>query len=187
VLATNLALAALFWQWRPLGMIVWNFEHAWVRTGFWTLYAAGWLTVLATTYLIDHFDLFGLRQVWLCFRKRPYTSIRFVTPGPYRLVRHPLYVGWLLVFWATPTMGLAHLMFALGMTAYILVAIQLEERNLAQFYGESYRNYRQRVPMLIPRLKLSAPPVAAPVAAATIPAGSEEDETLEWNSSPSRH
>src|SRR6185295_16711692 len=98
----------------------------------------GWTTVLLSTVLINHFDLFGLRQVWLYFRGRPYTSLPFATPGLYRFVRHPLYVGWLLAFWAVPTMGLAHFIFAVGMAVYILIAIRFEERDLREFYGVSY-------------------------------------------------
>jgi protein-S-isoprenylcysteine O-methyltransferase Ste14 len=181
VLATNVALALMFWQWRPLGMVIWDVEQPQLRAALWTLYGAGWLTVLATTWLINHFDLFGLRQVWLYFRGRPYTAIPFATPGPYRLVRHPLYVGWLLAFWATPTMGLAHLVFALGMTAYILVAIRLEERNLAQFYGEFYQSYRQRVPMLIPHLPMfGLKPAANSPAAAPVASDLADEVTLDW-------
>jgi protein-S-isoprenylcysteine O-methyltransferase Ste14 len=112
----------------------------------------GWLTVLGTTFLINHFDLFGLRQVWLAFRGVPYTPLRFGTPGPYRLVRHPLYVGWLMVFWAAPTMTAAHLLFAAGTTVYILAAIRWEERDLVASHPE-YAAYRRRVPMLLPRLR----------------------------------
>jgi protein-S-isoprenylcysteine O-methyltransferase Ste14 len=151
VLATNLALVLMFWQWRPWGVTVWNVEHAVARSAIWALFAFGWVTVLVTTFLINHFDLFGLRQTWLYFRGRPYTSLPFVTPGPYRFVRHPLYVGWLTVFWATPTMTLAHLLFAAGMTAYILKAITLEERDLVDAYP-GYAEYRRRVPMFVPRL-----------------------------------
>lgn len=103
--------------------------------------------------------LFGLRQVWLQLIGKPYTSLKFVTPGPYRLVRHPLYVGWLFVFWATPTMTVTHLFFALVTTAYILIAIQFEERDLITFHGDDYRNYRKHVPMLIPRLARNRAPV----------------------------
>lgn len=151
VLATNVVLLAMFWQWRPLGGLVWHVDGAVGRALVWSLFGLGWATVLATTFLINHFDLFGLRQVWLRFRGRPYTHLPFVTPGPYRVIRHPLYVGWLTVFWATPTMTLAHLVFALGMTAYILVAIVFEERDLVAAHA-GYADYRRRVPMLVPRL-----------------------------------
>ncbi len=152
VLFTNLALGLLFWQWRPLGGTIWDVQTPTLRAALWGLFAFGWLTVLITTFLINHFDLFGLRQVWLYFRGRPYTHLPFVTPGPYRFVRHPLYVGWLTAFWATPTMTAAHLTFALGMTAYILIAIQFEERDLVRLHT-GYADYRQRTPMLLPRLR----------------------------------
>jgi protein-S-isoprenylcysteine O-methyltransferase Ste14 len=108
--------------------------------------------VLVTTFLINHFDLFGLRQVWKFFRGMPYRPLKFVTPGPYRLVRHPLYVGWLFAFWSTPAMTVTHLVFALATTAYILIAIQLEERDLVEIHGDDYLEYRKRTPMLVPRL-----------------------------------
>ena len=150
VLLSSLALLLMFWQWRPLGGVVWSVEHPVGRAILWSLFAVGWTLVLVSTFLINHFDLFGLRQVWLAFRGRPYTSLVFRTPGPYRLVRHPLYVGWLFAFWMTPTMTFAHLLFAIMTTGYILVAIQFEERDLIHFHGGAYEQYRERVPMLIP-------------------------------------
>lgn len=121
------------------------------------LCAGGWLLVLVSTFLIDHFDLFGLRQVWLCLRNREYRPIGFRTPGPYRWVRHPLYVGWLFAFWATPTMSLTHLVFALATTAYIVIAIRFEERDLVAALGRSYADYRRRVPILVPGLRPALP------------------------------
>jgi protein-S-isoprenylcysteine O-methyltransferase Ste14 len=150
VLCTNLAFVVLFWQWRPMDHVIWDVQHAAGRASLHGLCVAGWLTVLVTTCLINHFDLFGLRQVWLYFRGRTYTPLAFVTPGPYRFVRHPLYVGWLTAFWATPTMTVGHLLFACGSTAYILTAIWFEERNLLEFHGDRYAWYRNRTPMLVP-------------------------------------
>lgn len=152
VLASSLALIALFRFWQPMGGGVWSVEQPAARLLLQVGYGAGWLIVLGTTFLIHHFDLFGLRQVWLFFRGRDYTGLKFVTPGPYRLVRHPLYVGWLVTFWSTPQMTLAHLFFAVMTTAYILVAIQFEERDLANAHPE-YHDYRRHTPMLVPRLR----------------------------------
>lgn len=149
VLASSLALMLLFWQWSPLGGVIWDIQNPTWRAATLGVFASGWLLVLVTTFLINHFDLFGLRQVWLHLRGREYTSLHFVTPGPYRLVRHPLYLGWLLAFWATPTMTVTHLLFAAVTTAYILVAIQLEERDLIDAHPE-YAEYRRRVPMILP-------------------------------------
>jgi protein-S-isoprenylcysteine O-methyltransferase Ste14 len=143
----------LFWQWQPLGGVVWEMRGEAARAAVYAAYVAGWVMVLATTFLINHFDLFGLRQVWLASRGTKYTPLRFTTPGPYRLVRHPLYLAWFTVFWAAPTMTAAHLLFAVGTTAYILVAIRLEERDLVAGHPE-YAAYRRRVPMLLPRLRV---------------------------------
>jgi len=150
VVASGLALIVLFALWRPLGGVVWEVADPVSRAVLLGLFAFGWLLVLVSTFLINHFDLFGLRQVWLFLRQRPYAPLGFRTPGPYRLVRHPLYVGWLFAFWATPTMTVTHLFFAVVTTAYILVAIQLEERDLVTTFGSAYAGYKRRVPMLVP-------------------------------------
>lgn len=162
VLCASLALLLLFWQWRPIGIEIWTVDNTAGRIVLWTLFAFGWTTVLVVTFLIDHFDLFGLRQVWLPLVGRPYTPVSFRTPLPYRYVRHPLYLGFLFAFWATPTMTLAHLVFALATTAYIVLAIQFEEHDLAAEHGHMYERYRASVPMLIPRRmrNAAAPPVA---------------------------
>jgi methanethiol S-methyltransferase len=152
VLAASLALLLLFWQWRPIGIAVWSVDDPAARAVLWALFAAGWGTVLVVTFLIDHFDLFGVRQVWFALRGRPYVPVSFRTPLPYRHVRHPLYLGFLLAFWATPEMTVAHLLFALLTTGYVLVAIRFEERDLVAEHGASYEQYRRTVPMLVPRL-----------------------------------
>jgi methanethiol S-methyltransferase len=152
VLFSSLALILLFWAWQPLGGVVWSVTHpvgaALLLGGF----GFGWLLVLVTTFMINHFDLFGLRQVWKSFRGEAYRPLKFVTPGPYRLVRHPLYVGWFCAFWFTPTMTVTHVVFAIATTVYILVAIQLEERDLVDVHGNDYVAYRKRTPMLVPGL-----------------------------------
>jgi methanethiol S-methyltransferase len=153
VLCASLALLLLFWQWRPLGMPIWTIENEVARVVLWALFAAGWGTVLVVTFLINHFDLFGLRQAWLPLLGRTYMPVSFRTPLPYRLVRHPLYFGFVLAFWMTPTMTLAHLVFALATTAYIVLAIQFEERDLLAEHGAAYAEYRRKVPMLLPALR----------------------------------
>ena len=134
-----------------MGAVIWDVDNSIGRTILWGLFGLGWLLVLLATLQINHLDLFGIRQVWLYFRGKPYTHVKLATPLFYKHVRHPLYVGWITAFWATPTMTAAHLLFAIGTTAYILIAIQFEERNLAEFHGEGYVEYRNRTPMLIPR------------------------------------
>ena len=153
VLFTSLCLITLFYFWQPMGGLIWKVSNPVIVAIFYGISALGWLTVLGSTFLINHFDLFGLRQVWLCLRGKEYTSAKFVTPGPYKYVRHPLYLGFFLAFWATPTMTVAHLIFALVVTVYTLIAIQLEERDLIADHGEDYKNYRRRVPMIIPFTK----------------------------------
>lgn len=152
VLATNLCMIALFAFWQPLGGVIWDMQGTGLCTALYALYGIGWLVVLVTTFLINHFELFGLAQVWRHFTGRETQPQRFVTPGPYRHVRHPLYVGWLMVFWATPTMTVTHLVLAVAITGYILIAIQLEERNLIDEHGQRYVEYKRQVPMLVPRL-----------------------------------
>jgi methanethiol S-methyltransferase len=152
VLCASFALLLLFWQWRPMGISIWSIDDSRARLAIWALCATGWSTVLAVTFYINHFDLFGLRQVWLPLVGRPYTPVSFRTPLPYRLVRHPLYLGFLVAFWATPHMTLAHLIFAVSTTAYIVLAIQFEERDLVREHGSNYQSYRRTVPMLVPRL-----------------------------------
>jgi protein-S-isoprenylcysteine O-methyltransferase Ste14 len=152
VLFSSVALIVMFWQWRPLGIPIWTVTHPAGRAALYAGFAFGWLLVLVSTFLINHFDLFGLRQVWLALAGRPYVPLRFTTPGPYRLVRHPLYVGWFFAFWMTPTMTAAHLLFAVATTLYILLAIQFEERDMVRAFQE-YDEYRRRVPMLVPGLK----------------------------------
>src|SRR4030095_11233943 len=150
VLFSSLALILLFVLWRPLGGVIWSVEDPAGRIVLRGLFAFGFALVLVSTFLINHFDLFGLRQVWLYLLGRPYNTLRFRPPGPYRLVRHPLYVGWLFAFWMTPVMTLAHLLFSIATTAYILLAIQFEERDLVREHGDTYEEYRRSVPMLIP-------------------------------------
>ena len=168
VLASSLALMLLFWQWRPLGGEVWSVESTLGQTMLYGGYAAGWMLVLVTTFVINHFDLFGLQQVWRNLQGRPQGRMAFVTPVLYRMVRHPLYVGWLMVFWSTPTMTITHLLFAGMTTAYILFAIQLEERDLMNAHPE-YAAYRQQVPMLLPRMPkdVKVVPEMAPTPAQT--------------------
>ena len=151
MLFTCVALAALFACWRPLGGVVWELQQPLARAAVIGLYALGWGVLLLATFLINHFDLFGLRQVWLFARGRTYRPLAFRTPWFYRFVRHPLYVGWFMVFWATPTMTAAHLVFAVGMTAYILLALRWEERDLMDLHPE-YAAYRERTPRFVPRV-----------------------------------
>lgn len=153
VLFSSIALILLFTLWQPLGGVVWSVEDPVGRFVLRALFAFGWGLVLISTFLINHFDLFGLRQVWRYLLGQPENGLEFVTPGPYRLVRHPLYAGWLFAFWMTPLMTSAHLLFSIATTAYILIAIQLEERDLVREHGETYEEYRRSVPMLVPSLR----------------------------------
>lgn len=150
VLISSVALILLFWLWQPIGGVVWNVEQPVLRMVLYALFALGFAIVLLSTFLINHFDLFGLRQVYLYLRGKEYTQLRFGTPLLYRHVRHPLYLGWLLAFWATPTMTIAHLVFAIATTVYIFMAIQFEEKDLLDTFGDDYRRYRENVPMIVP-------------------------------------
>ncbi len=152
VLFSSLALILLFFLWEPIGGVIWDIRSPVGQAVLYGAYAFGWALLLLSTFQLNHFDLFGLRQVWLHWRGRPYTPLKFATPWLYRYVRHPLYLGWLFIFWATPTMTVAHLVFALATTAYIFLAIPLEERDLVRFLPE-YAEYRKRVPMILPVFK----------------------------------
>jgi protein-S-isoprenylcysteine O-methyltransferase Ste14 len=166
VLFSCLALAVLFWLWQPVGPVLWNVQEPVMRSVLFGLFAGGWVMIVVASIQINHFDLFGLRQVWLHWKGTPYTPLRLGTPGFYKHVRHPLYVGWLTAFWVSPTMTAGHALFAAGMTAYILIAIVFEERNLREFHGEPYAEYRRRTPMFIPRLRKPQPdPIAVDAAA----------------------
>ena len=151
VLLSSLILLLLFWQWRPIPIPVWRIDGiaAWVLIG---VHGLGWMIVFASTFMIDHFDLSGLRQAFFALRGAEVPGQSFRTPLLYKIVRHPLMLGFLLAFWATPEMTAGHLLFALMTTAYILVGLQFEERDLIAEFGTTYQQYRRRVPMLLPRL-----------------------------------
>jgi protein-S-isoprenylcysteine O-methyltransferase Ste14 len=151
VLVSSIAFIVLFWAWRPMSASVFHVDNETLRAAITAIYFAGAGLVLYSTFLIDHFDLFGLRQVVLQFQGKPYREKTFVTPSLYKHIRHPLYVGWFIVFWATPDMTLGHLLMAIGTTGYILVAIIFEERDLSNALGPDYRAYRARTPMFLPR------------------------------------
>ena len=152
VLAASLVLIVLYWQWRPLPQVVWSIESPVGQMVLWGLLLAGFGIVLLSTFIIDHFELFGLRQVWLGLLNKTYRHPAFRVTYFYKFVRHPLYFGMLLGIWCTPQMTVGHLLFALGMSVYILIGIHYEERDLETFLGEDYRRYKERVPMLIPNV-----------------------------------
>jgi protein-S-isoprenylcysteine O-methyltransferase Ste14 len=152
VAAASLILLFLYWQWRPMPDVVWHVENSVGRGALWALYFAGWVTVFASSFVIDHFELFGLRQVWNHFIGRDPAPAPFSERLFYRWVRHPLMLGFIIAFWAAPTMSQGRLLFAAVTTIWIFIAIQIEERDLADFLGEPYLQYRQRTPMLLPRI-----------------------------------
>jgi methanethiol S-methyltransferase len=150
VLASCIALAGLIAFWQPINVVVWDLPAGAGRWTLWSLFAAGWLMVPLVSLMINHFDLFGTRQVWLHLQGKPYTPLPFRTPLLYKRVRHPLYIGWALAFWATPTMTAGHLALAAALTGYMLVAVLFEERDLVAHFGRPYEEYRRRVPAFVP-------------------------------------
>ena len=150
VLFASLALTLLFWQWQPIDLVLWDLSGTVWSNLLWGLCGTGWLLVFLSTFLVNHFDLFGLRQVYLHFRKKEYKSLQFRTPVFYKYVRHPIYLGFIIAFWATPVMTVAHFIFAFVTSAYISIGIFSEERDLVSIYGEQYQAYQKEVPMLIP-------------------------------------
>lgn len=153
VLLSNTVMLIMFYFWEPMGGVIWSTESAYLKTCVLTIYMFGWALVLVSTFLINHFHLFGLQQVWGQLIGIEIPTSHFVAPSLYKLVRHPLYVGWIVVVWAAPVMTSAHLVFALMCTAYILIAIQFEEKDLEGEFGDAYKAYKEQVPMIIPSIR----------------------------------
>jgi protein-S-isoprenylcysteine O-methyltransferase Ste14 len=153
VLAASLLFLMLCWQWRPMPGVIWNIESPVGKVVLFGLIWLGWGTLLFSSFIINHFDLFGLRQVWLHIGNKEYHHVSFQTKNLYRYVRHPIMLGFIIAFWATPSMSVGHLLFASAMTAYILIGIRFEEHDLVQFLGKDYADYRQQIPMLFPFTK----------------------------------
>lgn len=150
VLISGLLLILLFWKWEPMGGKIWNIENQTASLFLYILFFLGWFITFISTFITDHFDLFGLRQVSLYYNGNEYTPLKFKAPSLYKIVRHPLYLGFIIAFWSTPTMTAAHLLFAIATTVYILIAIRFEERDLINLYGDRYRAYKKKVSMIIP-------------------------------------
>jgi protein-S-isoprenylcysteine O-methyltransferase Ste14 len=161
VLLSSVALIVLYLFWQPMTGIIWQAQAPWLVAVLWGVFGLGFGLVLISTFIINHFDLFGLRQVFLRLRQKPYTEVPFQVRFMYRFVRHPLYVGWFLAFWGTPSMTVGHLLFAIGMSGYILIAVRHEERDLVKLLGHDYVEYRKRVPKFVPRLSSAHEPVKA--------------------------
>ncbi|POX87555.1 hypothetical protein C3477_07895 [Mycobacterium kansasii] len=151
VLLSSAVLLLLYWQWRTMPAVIWDVRQPAARVVLWVVFWFGWAIVFASTFMINHFDLVGLRQVYLAWRAKPYTEVGFRARLLYRVVRHPLMLGFIIAFWAAPTMTAGHLLFSIATTGYILIALQLEESDLTAALGDRYRNYRRTVPMLFPR------------------------------------
>jgi protein-S-isoprenylcysteine O-methyltransferase Ste14 len=161
VLLSCLVTMLLMWQWRGIDAIVWDVQSPVGRAAVWGLFVFGWLLVPAVSFMIQHFDLFGTRQVWLYLRGQEYRALPFRTPLLYKRVRHPLYIGWTIAFWAIPTMTAGHLLLASVLTLYMVLAAVIEERDLIAHFGRQYEEYRRRVPMFIPGWRRRAAPTAA--------------------------
>jgi protein-S-isoprenylcysteine O-methyltransferase Ste14 len=164
VLLSSGVLLLLYWQWRTMPAVLWDVRQPAARLAVWAVFWLGWAIAFASTFMINHFDLFGLRQVYLAWREKPYTELGFRTHLFYRLVRHPLMLGFLIAFWAAPTMTAGHVLFSIAMTGYILIALQIEERSLVAAIGEEYRSYRRDVPMLLPLRRRARRQATEPVA-----------------------
>lgn len=153
VLLASLCLILLMWQWQPMGGVVWTIKNETFKMILLVLYLIGWGLVFISTFLINHFDLFGLRQTWFYYKNQPYTELPFRVPWLYKIVRHPLYLGFVIAFWSTYTMTVAHLLFAVLTTGYILTAIRFEERDLITHFGTKYAQYKNQIPMINPFLR----------------------------------
>jgi len=165
VLVSSALMIALMLLWRPLPATIWQIDHPWAQAAMWTLFAGGWALILYGSFLIDHFELFGVRQVFMHLLGKPNKRDHFVTPALYRVIRHPLMLGWLIAFWATPQMSVGHFLFALVNSGYILVGIFLEERTLSAIHGTAYQRWRASTPMLLP-LPIRRRPAGGPVSPA---------------------